>query len=504
MKSINLKLLIVDDEPIICQGLKMTVPWHELGVEVVGEAYDGENALRIVRETHVDIILTDVNMPVMDGLKLTEKVLGDFPHIKMIIISGYDEFEYAQRALRLGVKDYLLKPVDIEELITLVNAIQKDMVEKNNKEIVLGMEQLLSSLVMKQDIDADFDFNGYQFLCSEIKDYASTINNKDKLLIKETWKKNIRDQLQKKGFLSVSAFIDENRLLTCTRPPVEFEQLTKCFKETADNIRNELGINISICYSPIIKDSKQLFTTYDHLIKGIKFAHCLDKSVFRVSDIPNQTTEIDQSKLERRLGQFLSEKEPQVQSCVEDIFSCFVGGNWLLEDVVTHLKEAETSVLTYFPELQSRIMSKDINLTVYNSYNELRKLFKEDIEFYLKHQQTTDQSSQHWVIMKAIKYMKDHYASDLKASEVADVINVSPNYFSHLIKQETGKHFNDYLHEIRLKQAMILLKETPYRVFEIAEMVGYKDYKYFVHIFKKSTSTTPTKYRNVVTSLDVK
>lgn len=502
----NLKLLIVDDEPIICQGLRMTVPWNELGVEVVGEAYDGEDALQIMQETHVDIILTDVTMPVMDGLILTEKVSTFFPHIKTIIISGYDEFEYAQKAMKLGVKDYLLKPVDIDELIELIKGMQKNIVEKKMKDMIMNMKQLLSSLVMKQEIELELeqeDFYGYQLFCSEIKDYASTIGTKDKSPIKEAWRKLIDEQLMRKGFLTVSTFVDENLLLTCSARMGKFEQLPNYFLEIEETIQQELGITISICYSPLVKDTKGLSTTYKRLIEGIKLSHCLEKSVFSFLEIPDRTTDIEHQKLEKRLRQFLSEENPQIQSCVDNIFSRFEGKNIFLDDVVCLLKEVEKTVLTHFPEQHASIMSKDINVTVYNSYNELKKLFKEDLETYVKHHQTVDQNRQYWLIMKAIQYIKEHYASDLKASEVANVINVSPNYFSQLIKQETGKHFNDYLHEVRLNQAKILLKETPYRVFEIAEMVGYKDYKYFVHIFKKSTCTTPTKYRSVVTNVEV-
>lgn len=502
----NLKLLIVDDEPIICQGLRMTVPWNELGIEVVGEAYDGEDALKIMQETHVDIILTDVTMPVMDGLILTEKVSTFFPYIKTIIISGYDEFEYAQKAMKLGVKDYLLKPVDVDELIELIKGMQKNIVEKKTKDSIMNMKQLLSSLVMKQEIELDLEqeeFCCYQLFCSEIRDYASTIDKKDKYQIKEAWRKSITEQLLSNGVLSVSTFVDENLLLTCSTTMGQSKQLSNYFLEIEGTIQQELGISISLCYSPIVKEYKHLSTTYNRLIEGIKLAHCLDKCVFTFSDIPNITRNINQQKLEKRLNHFLSEENPQIQFCVDDIFSKFEEENMFLEDVVIVLKEVEKTVLTHFPEQQSSIMSKDINVTVYNSYNELKKLFKQDLETYVKHHQTVDQNGQYWLIMKAIQYIKEHYASDLKASEVANVINVSPNYFSQLIKHETGKHFNDYLHEVRLNQAKILLKETPYRVFEIAEMVGYKDYKYFVHIFKKSTCTTPTKYRNVVINVEV-
>lgn len=122
-ESDKLKLLIVDDEPIICEGLRFTIDWESLGIHVVGVAYDGEEALRMIESEEINLLLTDIRMEGMDGLKLTEQLNQRFPDIRVIVISGYESFDYARQALRMNVSDYLLKPVEIDELIAIVSKV---------------------------------------------------------------------------------------------------------------------------------------------------------------------------------------------------------------------------------------------------------------------------------------------------------------------------------------------------------------------------------------------
>lgn len=507
MNSLTLKLLIVDDEPIICQGLKMTIPWQGLNVEVIGEAYDGEEALSIIKENHVDIILTDVSMPVMDGLALAENVSNHFPHIHMIFISGYDEFEYAKRAIRLGVRDYLLKPVDIDELIKLVKTIQLELAKDRERQQISLIKQLLSSIVLEQELDflentTVNDIGGYQFLCSEMKDCANTMeymSSDEQLCVKSKWKEKMDEELRTHDILAVSIFMDENQLLTCCKTALEANDI---YVEITDSISLLLGIEIRLCYSDVAMDLTEIKKSYQTSLDGIKIAHTKKEHVYNASKICLNHREDDLNKIKIEFNQILHNDKSSFDKFVNNLFIYFEKNSWLLEDVVSSLREIVVEQLT-MPIKQPLRLFEDVNVTFYNSYRLIKELFIKDIEDYISYQHSVAGGSQRWLIKKALHYIKEHYASDLKASEVANVINVSPNHFSQIIKQETGKHFNDYLHEVRLHQAKILLKETPYRVFEIAEMVGYKDYKYFVHIFKKCTSTTPTKYRNVLTSLEV-
>ena len=140
------KILIVDDEPIICQGLSQTIPWENYDIEVVGAVYNGKEAInQISIHPEIDIVITDIRMPNVDGLELSAFIKTNFPNIRVIIISGYDDFEYAKRAIKLGVKDYLLKPVDIDELVDNVKKITTE-IEKERRQQV----DLLTSSIIKQ------------------------------------------------------------------------------------------------------------------------------------------------------------------------------------------------------------------------------------------------------------------------------------------------------------------------------------------------------------------
>ncbi|WP_039788050.1 response regulator, partial [Paenibacillus riograndensis] len=123
----GLKMLIVDDEPIICKGLRLTIDWAALGIEVIGEAYDGEEALQVMANTEVDFLLSDIRMEGMDGLQLAEQVGQRYPEVRMVIISGYEDFDYARQAMRLGVNDYLLKPVNVDELTGVVGKLADEI-----------------------------------------------------------------------------------------------------------------------------------------------------------------------------------------------------------------------------------------------------------------------------------------------------------------------------------------------------------------------------------------
>ncbi|WP_408008017.1 response regulator [Pseudalkalibacillus sp. A8] len=503
----NLKLLIVDDEPIITQGLRETVPWHELDVEIIGEAQDGEEALEIIENEAVDIILSDVKMPVMDGLELADHVNRCFPHIRIIIISGHEEFEYAKRAIGLGVRDYLLKPVDIDELMDLVAKIKHKMEQEQIHEESYMLKQLLSSLVMSNKIMEmeeiqDWIPRGCWLIGSEMKNYGDFIGSKtDKQIqaLKKRWKNTLEEGLSRKGILSASTFLDENRLIICCTSEREVRPERKVYEDLLSEMEETVGIKGFFCLTAHSETPEELQSRYQDLLNKMKTHPYTDKLVFEASE----SDPVDTSKFqypvwfEKKMRQM--EDERSIQSSIQDLIDGLKEKYWSIETAIEVLGDVEMNLCKEFAEDLPLHFLDGVNPTVHNSYDQLKRLFTEDMKRYFDYQQSAIIGGQRWLTKKAVSYIKEHYAHDLKASEVADVINVSPNYFSQLIKQETGKHFNDYLHEVRINKAKELLKETPYRVFEIAELVGYRDYKYFVHIFKRSTSMTPTHYRNIAT-----
>src|SRR5699024_7752744 len=196
----TIKMLIVDDEPIICQGLKDTIPWRDMNVEVIGTSYNGKQALAIMNEKNIDLVLTDVYMHEMNGLELSKHISNDFPNTRIIMLSGYDEFEYARQAIRLDIEDYLLKPVDIDELTLLVKKVKRNIInqkkeEKNQTENYIVQQlhhHLFGSPIYSQDTRRDRSvISSYYIIVSEICNYyllKKSLTNTELSNLREKWK----------------------------------------------------------------------------------------------------------------------------------------------------------------------------------------------------------------------------------------------------------------------------------------------------------------------------
>jgi two-component system, response regulator YesN len=400
VSSMPFKMLIVDDEPIICRGLQQTIPWDEYMVEVVDLAYDGAEAIQKIQEHgDIDLVLTDVRMPNVDGLRLAAFLAENYPDIRLIIISGYDDFKYAQQAIQLGVKDYLLKPVEVDELLRVITKITSTLQEE--QESAQQIYQMnLQNAIFHQVLDlpdttpnhsglfADVRIYPFVTMLKEYKTKTKDLSEEELQNLAVDWENQVEKLLNSQGFSCVSVFTSKNVLLTCvTNHLSDFTPRNLDFQEL-NCVVNDTDITIG-----------QLNEVYLRLYEDTRYIPFSEDGV-----------------------------------------------------VVSPVSES----------LANRSKAND------------------------------------WLMDRAEQYIKTYYASPIKAHEVADVINISPNYFSSLFKQKTGKSFNEYINTLRVDAAKQLLEETPFNVNEIAEKVGYREYKYFVDVFKKFTGYTPTKYRNVM------
>lgn len=402
VSSMPFKMLIVDDEPIICRGLQQTIPWDDYMVEVVDLAYDGAEAIQKLKDhDDIDLVLTDVRMPNVDGLRLAAFIAEHYPDIRTIIISGYEEFSYAQQAIQLGVEDYLLKPVDVDELLRVITKITSALQEERNAAQQIYQSNLKNA-IFHQVLDlpdstpnhwslfADVRVYPFITMLKDYKDKTKDLSEEQLQSVIASWESLVENSLKSQGYASVSVFTSKNVMLTCVttdQPGLDPENLV--FQEL-NCVFNETDITIG-----------QLNEVYQRLFEDTRYLP-FSKRGFVVSPVSES-----------------SDYNPK-------------GSDWLIE--------------------------------------------------------------------RAEQYIRTYYVSPIKANEVADYINISPNYFSSLFKQKTGKSFNEYINTLRVEAAKQLLAETPFHVNEIAEKVGYNEYKYFVDVFKKFTGYTPTKYRNLTST----
>ncbi|UOQ49649.1 response regulator [Gracilibacillus caseinilyticus] len=491
----TLKMLIVDDEPLICQGLANTIPWDQMGIEIVGSAINGKKALEVMEKEQVDIVITDVNMPEMDGIGLSKAIVDGFPEVNIIMISGYEEFEYARQALRIGVQDYLLKPVDIDELLALVEEVKQQREEARKKEqakqktlLTNYLSQQLFQLPDSSNLSERVDSQAYTYrmLLIEKRNYNQAAWSSDQI-------KSLID------YRSICIEIHENQLVlfVYAQENISDQQVNSLTTVMMAVMDQEISIAVSSNY----QDLHQLASLHQELNERLSFYRGTDRQIVTdAEDIPvEQEYELDQQLVCNIADAVFQQDREETEEKVDQFFTEFKQKGITLNQI----KEACCCLLesikergqdSSFAEMELGL-HEGLDLLLFNSVEALRSLLLEDLDSMMDYLQRTNDS--HWIIQQAKQYIEKNFQKDVKALEVAEAHYITPNYFSMLFKQETGFSYSEYLNTIRINKAKALLSETSNKVFEIAEYVGYREYKYFVQVFKNYVGITPTQFRKL-------
>ncbi|WP_339299683.1 response regulator [Paenibacillus sp. FSL K6-2441] len=517
------KMLIVDDEAVICEGLRYTIDWSQLGVEVVGEAYDGFEALRLIEEYGAQLVLSDIRMDGMDGLELAKQVRQRYPEVQIVIISGYEDFEYARQAIRVGVGDYLLKPVDIEELSSVVKkivaAIRTGGKEEKTREIELWLSGMARhGMAFGQEPPASL--NGAQFRIAatqlaEFHEHFANMEAERYAAVQEAWLHGLQRALEGSPFHAVSVFDHENLLMTLLaaesriEPVVWDEWVAKAIGSISLGTGEQIYGGISTVYEDLgetaVRCAEALRLLTFHVLDGRQvLTPSYGEAVMSERSLPA----FDSGEAVQCLVSALFKQvREEVHRLVEDMFHFFRESGYLLPEAWNLYEEL-------FALLRQRLRKSGMtgldyarrgqpDPNIYNSYAGLETVVIEDME---ELQRLIDQNGidkSYWIVEKAKKYIIERYRTDLKASEVAAWLKITPSYFSYIFKQSTGKGFTEYMNEMRIDQAKHLLATTQDKVFEIADKVGYKEYKYFVSVFKTYTGMTPKEYRGLRVSREM-
>jgi len=349
-----IKILVVDDEKMIRDGIVMTMPWNEIGMEVVGSASDGLKALEMIQKFKPHIVLTDIRMPKLDGIELLKASKALIPSTVFVMLSGYDDFVYAQQAIKYGAVDYLLKPLSEDEL--------KKILMKLKKELENEISGYCQHLAIKKLINKELEL------------FYLAVKNGDK----------------HNALLRLGDILDNSAL-----KELQLDQYRR--------------IIIEIMYSLLDISNKAPFN--------------------------------------------LSEKALLDGFALEEVLIGY-----------TDLAEIKDWLYRFTENLMDRL----------HEYTE------GNYQFMLK---------------KAIEFVEAHFDEDISVKDVATSLFLSPNYFSHIFKKAKGECFTDYLNRVRIEEAKKILSQRTNKVYEVAEMVGYHDYKYFSSVFKKYVGVSPTRFK---------
>ncbi len=530
------RVFLVEDEIVIREGIKNNIHWAEEGFKVVGDVSDGELAYPMIIREQPDILITDIKMPFMDGLELSKLLKKDMPQLKIIIISGYSDFGYAQQAIDIGVSEYLLKPVTSSKLMAAVkNAAAAIEKERNEKQILDQYQQLV-----------------YQKQGEKRKDYFNALVSGKMSLSK------IIEQEEELGINMVASvfcvllfqFKVQEDMYEYSNEIVQCEAIMTEELRTYPDIKAfERGMDGWAFI--LLGENESQINTLTHELCNLLIGICdgkthyfggIGRSVYRVRDLQQSYRDANSAfslRYFENRDQFLSYNDVRnIKAQIGNRINVSELGienldRNLMEDFLKRgtLQDVDEFVDSYFDGFGSNVMSSTLfrqyiimdGYSVIINFLKTLKYPKEKMDDRLKSMNNTEeflglkdccdyyksilkeaidlrnkysQKRYTGLIEKAKDYMNHKFSmSDLTLDMVASTVNLSPNYFSSLFNQETGMTFIEYLTDIRMEKAKDYLRCSGKRITEIGYLVGYLDSHYFSYIFKKTQNCTPSEYR---------
>ena len=530
------RLLVVDDEVWIRERISQMIDWNLIQVEVIGEAADGEEALKKTRELKPDIVLTDIRMPCIDGLEFTKALKDEQLKSKVIILSGYSDFEYAQSAIKLGAFDYILKPVNDEELLNTVKRCTL-LVEKEEKRdsLLQDLQKKMkaNSAVMRERFILNL-LNGYypseERARQEFRYFYKSVDHYNYLCFVVQLDELEREEsveelnLLQFGMCNITKdyadFIGENDVVLSSNGEVV------CVLCCHDSLQDFLKRVVASAY-----EIKALIKEVFHKTVSIGIGN-------PCQDILNLSLSCQQARQVLLYKAYLGKDMVYHAQSMEDRSNAYRIDSYEIEKIKNHIEagnknEVACSVQRIISSLKEqepvprpldlKAAYMDIIYSVIKSTDEFQTLpeilptfdylffeklnniqsiddFERNLEeiSYLLIDHLLQVRSKHKrkIIGLALAYIEEHYQEPITLNDVAGEIFLNPSYFCKIFKMEMNESFTKYLMKFRVKKAVELLNDPCLKIYEIAEQVGYSDVQYFTKIFKTVTGDIPTHYRN--------
>ena len=479
------KIMLVDDEEEVRTSIIRKIDWQDAGFEVIGDAENGKEALEKIEQNEPDVVLTDIRMPYMDGLEMAENIRQRYPSIKIVIFSGFDEFEYAKKAIKLNVIEYILKPVNVEELTAILKKIKKNLDEEieQKRNVTLLRESYIKSLPALRE----------HFLNDLIQ------GGMEETQIEEKLEGQYRFIVFHSSFETILLVaIDKDNTQTGL-----IALLGDICKETKKILEVSVTIGVGESCSSLTDLSRPCHTALNALgyraITGSGGVICIGD----MEPSGHEKLRFDSRMESELIAAVKFGPEEKIRSVIDGIVS-------RMEDARVHYRQYQAYVLAIINVLTQLSQQYDLRISemfgVENDYFEIlgRVQKMENVRPYLTEvalkmnagMEEERSNTTKNVIREAKQYIQDNFQDpDLSVEKICRHLHMSPAYFSTMFKKETGQAYIAYLTDVRLGRAVELLMATDDKTYIIAEKVGYPEQNYFSYVFKKKFGVSPTRYR---------
>lgn len=529
-------IIIVDDEKEIAEGIIQKIDFQKYGFAVIGAAENGQDAYELALKLQPDIIMTDIVMPYMDGLQLAEELLEQLPETKFIVFSGYDDLEYAHRAIKLDISEYVLKPVNANELIAVLTKLKKQLDDeyesKHNYEMLqkhyqnsipIIKEMLLCNLMDGKVSDEEFHDKaqltgitlsscGYHIALFEMEEnenghVQSIFREKNDVMRMATLKQLICDKITKRFSCHVFFYGNEIAAICNTTKDNTFSELLVDINEACNAAKKIYDITLSAGISKRCQHIMMVCSACKEAQIALDYQMILGsgKAIY-IDDVNSDATKsisFQGPDEERLLMTIRIKTEQEIEEAVHNIFQKLYDQLLPLEAYRIYAMEIMTAILklleTYHIE-QNAIFPTSFNpyqpLDNVDGLEHFQLLLTSVCKKIAKQIRKARIHTSVSIVEQAVEYIQAHYHQmDLTVETISREFHISASYLATLFKREMEESAIVYINNLRLKEALRLLETTNKKSYEIAEQVGYSDANYFSYVFKKKYGVSPNKYR---------
>lgn len=523
-------LLLVDDEEEVIEAIVKKVKWEELGFQVTGHANNGFKAMDMLEEMQPDVVMTDIRMPYMDGLELCAHIKAKYPATKILLFTGFDDFEYAKEAVHLEIEEYILKPLNAVEITEVFKRLKEkldyEISEKRNTDLLkkyyadsLPMLQanlyttLIEGRIPEEEMphyfkDYQIAFTGPWYCCLIIHTSASQVpEGMDIRLLSVSVDRQAGENLGEKWNAKRFRYLGDTIMIMQLKSEEEISELTDACDRFCKYIHHIMGAKVTIGIGQVCGHIAKIAASYQSAREAVSY-----RVLYGSNRAINLKEIVPQRKIQRDAGEKTELSNVFKKICLgenEDIANAI---EVYMQHKFLDLKSLEkyhVAVMELIGVLYHFMVNNEMDTTkipggIGSLYNELCNLEPQVLQKWLLkfccmlHDDMADARyhSKKSLIGRAKEYVHDNYQQeDLGLDDICKELGVSNSYFSSMFKKETGNSFVGYLTEYRMDKAARMLVETAEKSYMIAKSVGYSDPNYFSYVFKRQFGVSPSKYR---------
>ncbi|MGE7828380.1 response regulator [Paenibacillus sp. NPDC093718] len=537
------KVLLVDDEADVREGLVQEIQWGACGFTIEGTAENGREAVELAERLEPDVVITDISMPFQDGLQLASWLREHQPLCKIVILTGYDEFDYARQAITLSVDEYLLKPFSAESFMELLDKIKdkidmevaeredvRQLKEHYRTSLPLLRESFLASLLTRKlprsNIEEkirnyELSLNGGCYLAAVMALYPASVDKEqtstaslrhsgDLDLMLHAMLNIAKELLDPLSLVSAFIYQDSIVLLIANDEREDeawFSELQMTLERLLKSILHYLKLPVTIGVGSQVGNLSDLKLSYQGALLALDYRLILgaEKVIF-IDDVERPRPEgvrLDELKEQALIRSLKLGTEEELNEAISHILDELIGASCTIQDVQVYLLEVVTAVLRSAKE--SGIEIEALFGTGFQLHAEIFKFSGlQEVKAWLldvsltirKHIASSRQHAYKDIVEKALQYTREHYVdSELSLQKLCMQLHISTGYFSVVFKREVKMTYVQYLMQLRMETAKELLRSSDLKAFEIAERVGFADPNYFSFCFKKLVGNSPKEYR---------